>query len=324
MEIQKRTFTIRDLLILTAVVAVLAFMFLPNVRVAREAARRTQCSNNLKQYGLGIHNYHDTFKQIPPPGTGGAAPQVSWHVRILPFCEQVPLYEQINFKYADARQWPIPKPNNPNALAWSHQVPYAKCPDDMFKSILWDRAQASYAGNLGSNRVPSANDNCNPWLTPDVHYEYQHGRWDFGDSEDRDQVSGPFGRYLFDTGNFGTIKDGTANTFFVGEILGDCHDHREGWWSWNGMANAHASTSAPLNTMTTCVDLHADAVKRRYFKPQCFAKNNWNFSWGFRSNHPTGANFLMGDGTVQFINTEINYNIYQKYGGKAEGLPVSP
>ena len=324
MPIRNRGFTLVELLVVIAIIGVLIALLLPAVQAAREAARRTQCANNLKQYGLGIHNYHDTFKVIPPSGQNWAAPNVGWQVRILPFTEQISLYEQINWKFNFVPQWPIPKPNNVNSLAWTHQVPYSQCPDDTYESILWDRAQASYDGNLGSQRTPSADGNCNTWLTQDVNYEYQHGRWDHGNALESYHISGPFGRLLFNTGTFGTIRDGTANTFFVGEILGECSSERDGWWYYNSMSNAQSSTSVPLNTFTTCVDSQQEAQRRRYFMPQCFTKSNWNFSWGFRSYHPAGANFLMGDGSVQFLNTEINYNIYQAYGGKADGLPTSP
>ena len=322
-------FTLVELLVVIAIIGVLIALLLPAVQAAREAARRTQCANNLKQYGLGIHNYHDTFKQCPPSGSGGwgnpgSNPNIGWQVRILPFTEQISLYEQINMKAVDARTWPIPKPNNVNARAWSHQVPYSMCPDDTFESILWDRAMGSYSGSLGSQIAPSANSSCQPWYTANINYEWQHGRWAHGNTSRSVEISGAFGRLLYQPITFGNFRDGTSNTFSVGEILGECHDHRDGWWSFNGMQNGHASTSAPLNTFTTCVDSQVEAQRRRYFMPQCFTKSNWNFSWGFRSYHPAGANFLMGDGSVNFLNTEINYNIYQAYGGKADGLPTSP
>jgi len=325
MQNHKRGFTLVELLVVIAIIGVLIALLLPAVQAAREAARRTQCANNLKQYGLGIHNYHDTFKQLPPAGQNWAAPQIGWQVRILPFTEQVPLYDQINWKSADVRTWPIPKPNNANALAWSHQVPYSQCPDDTFESILWDRAQTSYCGNVGSQMTTSCDGaTCEPWLTPDVNYERQHGSANWGTSTRKNDISGVFGRICFDPINFGHVRDGTSNTIFVGEILGECHTDKDGWWSYFSMGNADASTSAPINTLTTCVDSQVEAQRRRYYKPECFNKCNWNFSWGFRSYHPAGVNLLMGDGSVQFLNTEINYNIYQAYGGRNDGLPTSP
>lgn len=325
MHTQRRGFTLVELLVVIAIIGVLIALLLPAVQAAREAARRTQCANNLKQYGLGIHNYHDTFKQLPPAGQNWAAPNIGWQPRILPFTEQVPLYDMINFKLIEAYNTPIPKPNNAGAVAREHQVPYAQCPDDDADQFVWGWAQTSYSGNLGSQIKRSVDQqNCDVWYTQDVNYEYQHGRWEAGDTTDRNQISGTFGRVCYNTITFGHIRDGTSNTFMVGEIIGNCNDHKEGWWRYNGMGNAHASTSAPLNTLTTCVDSEQEAIRRRYYKPICWNKNNWNFSWAYRSYHPAGANFLMGDGSVQFLNTEINYNIYQAYGTRAGSDSVTP
>ena len=92
----------------------------------------------------------------------------------------------------------------------------------------------------------------------------------------------------------------------VGEIIPECNDHRSGWWNYNGMGTAHASMAVPLNTMTTCTGAPST--------PDCSAKNNWNFSWGFRSRHTGGAHFLMGDGTVRFLSEAVDYNTYQNLG----------
>ncbi len=99
---RRRGFTLIELLVVIAIIAILIALLLPAVQQAREAARRTQCKNNLKQIGLGLHNYHDIYNTLPP---GGLASSVggwgmSWYMRILPQIDQAPLYSQLTFSGA--------------------------------------------------------------------------------------------------------------------------------------------------------------------------------------------------------------------------------
>jgi prepilin-type N-terminal cleavage/methylation domain-containing protein len=101
---RRRGFTLIELLVVIAIIAVLIALLLPAVQAAREAARRSQCVNNLKQIGLAIHNYVSTNDCVPPSGgmnnTGGFAPQnASMKVPLLPFMEQMPLYNCANFSF---------------------------------------------------------------------------------------------------------------------------------------------------------------------------------------------------------------------------------
>jgi len=343
-----RAFTLVELLVVIAIIGILIALLLPAVQAAREAARRSSCANNLKQYGLALHNYHDVYKQFPIAAAGklmavnnGAdpwewtigGPRIGWQVRILPFAEgrsiwdsvapvadRIPLGAGLN----SIPYWDVNTKGSidPNFRARLIQVGYARCPSDNYPGNS-DWAQTNYSGNLGSQRVPSVDSNCNDWLTPGLNYEDPGGQAQYGDQTDllpgwegKRQISGMFGRLGINI-NMADVTDGTSNTFMVGEILVDCHDHLEGWWYNNGMGNAHASTSVPLNDMTTCLN------SARVTKPACKAQNNWNWSWGFRSHHPGGAQFTLADGSTRFFQESINYATYQGLGGRRDGRPVN-
>lgn len=317
-------FTLVELLVVIAIIGVLVALLLPAVQAAREAARRTSCNNNLKQYGLALHNYHDTYQQFPPAGANWGNPQIGWQVQILPFAEQGALYDAC---YAQDKPgaspnnggiWYesiIPSPSNPNQRAREVNVPYAFCPSDPGLRSRDGYAQTSYTGNLGSQRTPSASSSCDIYMTPDVHYEGVQGGADHGNSTSPEQISGMFGR-LGPKISISNVTDGTSNVFFVGEILNQCHDHTGGWWNYNGMGNAHASTSVPLNDFTTC------PPSMKASNPNCRNPNNWNYSWGFRSRHPGGAQFLLVDGSARFVSQTIDYRTYQRLGGRWDGNPV--
>ena len=100
--VRRKAFTLVELLVVIAIIGILIALLLPAVQAAREAARRTQCNNHLKQLGLALHNYHDTYKTMPPGATGiywrpRASGQwgFSWFVHILPFVEQGTMWDQV-------------------------------------------------------------------------------------------------------------------------------------------------------------------------------------------------------------------------------------
>jgi prepilin-type N-terminal cleavage/methylation domain-containing protein len=318
----RKAFTLIELLVVIAIIAVLIALLLPAVQQAREAARRSTCKNNLKQYGLGLHNYHDTVKMLPPAGSNWGSPQIGWQPKLLPFMDQALISKQLDMKSATA--WDTVMTDGRRARQIN--VPYSRCPTDYSTKVQtveyngW--AQSSYTGNLGSQRTPSANGSCNQFLTPGVGYQNPKGSADHGNTITIDNLSGVFGR-LGPVIKFAYVTDGLANTFMVGEILPDCHDHDAGWWHYNGMGNAHASTSAPLNIMCSCPTMNKATAQSA---PQCFPggtdcrpASNWNYAWGFKSNHRGGAHFVMVDGAVRFINQNIDYQTYQNLGARADG-----
>lgn len=333
---RRRGFTLVELLVVIAIIGILVALLLPAVQAAREAARRMQCSNNLKQYGLGLQNYHDTYKVFPTGSYNWAWPNIGWQVQILPFMEQGALYDQLSFNAAvvsNPYNTNIPSPTNPGRLAREISVPYARCPSDTSQPApLWNGwAQTSYTGSLGSQRTPSGSG-CQPFLNPNspaFHYEASGGQADHGNDTTGSQISGMFGR-LGPTISIASCLDGTSNVISVGETMAECHDHAAGggWWQYNGMGNAHASTSVPINVMVTCPNnkkwnyaLPAGSACGTPTNPVSNA-NNWNISWGFRSRHPGGAMFVFVDGSVHFIGENVDYITYQALGGRRDQRPV--
>jgi prepilin-type processing-associated H-X9-DG protein len=230
-------------------------------------------------------------------------------------------------------------------------IEFAKCPSDEFDNVRedWDDnlqmngqfAQTSYSGSLGSQATVSADSACNIWYDPPagpkgIYYEDLPWNADHGNTWRKEDFSGIFNRMGYagtnppsftstTASNLGIkdVLDGTSNTIMVGEILGNCHDHRNGMWSYNGMGNAHASTSAPINVFTTCAISVQDATNKKYPFPNCAPKSNWNFSWGFKSRHPGGAQFVLCDGSARFVSQNINYATYQAVGGRRDGKPIT-
>ena len=360
----RRGFTLVELLVVIAIIGVLVALLLPAVQQAREAARRMQCANNLKQYGIAIHTYHDTWGKIPhcpfpysQNGNWGLAIPGMQAV-ILPQMEQQPLYDKILWNWnapistsqvrgyssnsitgGGGAGWVSPvSGTNGVQFAEEIQVPYAMCPSDSTPSLgpdsNWYAAQTSYTGSYGSQSKVSVNGSCNIFYTNTATVFYQEvlpaGNSDAGDTTRQDQLSGPFNRLGIKGGmNFGAVRDGTSNTIFMGEVLGECHDHwGGGWWRLNAYGNAEAGTSPPLNLMTTCAGSQQEAKNKGYpyngitSFPDCVAQSNWNLSWGFRSRHPQGCQFVFGDGSVHFISQTVNYATYQRLGGRRDGLPI--
>jgi prepilin-type N-terminal cleavage/methylation domain-containing protein/prepilin-type processing-associated H-X9-DG protein len=355
----RRGFTLVELLVVIAIIGVLVALLLPAVQQAREAARRMQCANNLKQYGVAIHTYHDTWKKIPTAPMAYAQngnwglPVPGMQVIILPQMEQQPLYDKVIWNwnaptvtsqvrgYAQspgAGYWSPVAGTNGVQFAEEIQVPYSMCPSDsspaMGADSNWQAANTSYCGSMGSQRTPSADASCLLFYynTPTVqHYEeVPNGNAVDGGNGDPNQLSGVFNRGGIRGGmNFGAVRDGLSNTIFMGELLGECtNDWDGGWWRFIGTGSGLASTSPGINLMTLCAGSQQEAASKGYpyngitSMPDCVAKSNWNLGHGFRSRHPQGCQFVFGDGSVHFISQSVNYATYQRLGGRRDGLPI--
>ncbi|MEP3481178.1 MAG: DUF1559 domain-containing protein [Fuerstiella sp.] len=203
---KRSAFTLIELLVVIAIIAILVSLLLPAVQQAREAARRTQCKNNLKQLGLAIHNYHDVYSAIPQSSSlaGGANPngirRFSAHLGLLPYVEQQNLYE-LSYSELTARS---------GSASWTEAIPcvtatlpHLLCPSDSTSTVDQNKGKANYLFSRGDN----AWDQNQAW-----HGNNGNGiRGFFLGVKDDGQGGGPR--------RFRDVTDGLSNTIAMGERI---------------------------------------------------------------------------------------------------------
>ncbi len=289
MSSRRNAFTLVELLVVIAIIGILIAMLLPAVQAAREAARRMSCTNNLKQIGLALHNYHDTHRTLPTGWIGfnasGAAdfvgePGWAWSTRILPFLEQQPLYETI-----DTNTW-VADPVNDRARVST--VPTFICPSDVGKDVFTlmeaideEHESTTPVTTLAKSNYPGV------FGTLDMHAVCEQGEPGYNGC----QGNGMF--YLNRNVAFRDITDGLSNTFMVGE--------RWSKWiqsTWTGVV--HGGWHAPARVV---------AVASDGFPPNSEA-NVEQQTHNFSSFHPAGTNFLLCDGHVKMISETIDVETY--------------
>ncbi len=331
---RRRGFTLIELLVVIAIIAILIALLVPAVQKVRDAAARAQCSNNLKQLGLAMHGYHDTYKKFPRNYLqvgNNAWEALSANYFLLPFIEQTALYNQ---GQANLKNWPWMYNNLMNTPLSVFQCPAAR-------------------------PAPARGTNPNGWDGPGTNYA-----WSTGSSIYTVWAGNSFNgmiAYQADR-NMAFVTDGLSNTLLAAEILsGDNASGTSGMYPYdvfyvgNGLFNAVKNpdfpTQAELDAIGSAAKTSPIGMRSNngtmwawYAASQSTlntaAPPNWNWptaggdccpggahDWGVgivppRSTHSGGVNAVLGDGSVRFITNDINLLTFQLLGNARDGQPV--
>ena len=326
--IARRGLTLVELLVVIAIIAVLIALLMPAVQGAREAARRVQCGNNLKQIGVALHGYHAAFQRLPAgavhdstePGVSGvvANSPLTWASAILPQLEALPHYDSFNFArvMADAA----------NRTAVTTPVPGYVCPSDPEGSqpSRDDRCQATpayaqrtlalwYPGSLGPVLpatitkggclfcLSASSSPGNPCCQGNVYGQNGKG-------------PGMFVRWAVPI-TFDHVQDGLSNTILAGETLPGENFHNMAF----GSNMPLAVTNIPVNTFATLNEQLLPGMT----DAQRHAANRHQRMQGYKSRHVGGCGFLRADGSMTFVDETVEPAIMWALGTKAGNEPLA-
>lgn len=306
---RRNGFTLVELLVVIAIIGVLVSLLLPAVQMAREAARRTQCNNNLKQFGIAIHNYHDTLSGLPNARWGGVAGKV-WgsHSQILPYIEQQNVYNLIDFS--------VPWDHANNAAARASEVSIFKCPSDPQSQSPPGWAATNYQGCEGNNPV---NGQPNGAFTHGSSVKACRGFQDITDGLSNtaafsERLRGDWSNAII-TPRSDILAPGGPKPTTADMALAACRA------CVPSLTNQFQSNSgAPWLAGTPdnfAGYLHIAPPQDRscHFQPGAQMRTA-------NSGHPNGVNVLKCDGSVGFYTSSIDLPIWRALGSRDQGEPL--
>lgn len=323
---RKRGFTLIELLVVIAIIAVLIALLLPAVQQAREAARRSTCKNNMKQFGLALHNYHETYGLFPSHTStdGGSHGNTMW-VKILPFIDQAPLFNQVAaFDMGSGTQYWLGSGNANTVnllrpIAGRTRLEVLRCPSS-------DLPKTQTAGSV------------NQWITYTmISGSVDHSSKDAAGSAPNGGIYSAGGCF---SGNmrvtFAHITDGSSNTMMIGEqsaFLVKNEDNRTaipGSGMWMGTKNPRLpngdgtwSSTGAHNAGTSTTDMRCYNITTVRQGPNPPVTANWqraeSCNTPIASAHTGGAHLLLGDGAVRFVSANVDLTTFKRLADRDDG-----
>ncbi|HVC93827.1 MAG TPA: DUF1559 domain-containing protein [Pirellulales bacterium] len=287
---RRRAFTLMELLVVISIIGMLMSLLLPAVQAAREAARRAQCQNNLKQLSLAVDGFHGAHNRFPPGrfggpyGVGKASRAWSWQAQVLAYLERRDLYDLGRIRDETIEQ----------SIATSKGLQVVLCPDaaslaegprtDAGNLVGLPVGRSTYKAVSGSNWGVDTTQPVSQRLATSWPNLGTNGSYDGVDNAD-----GPMFRsdYALRRGK-DNISDGTSNTLLIGEDVPEANI----WVSWPYANNAYGTCAIPPNVWS-------------------FPPVDWPNTWGFRSRHPGGLNFALADGSVRWVGDAVALRVYR-------------
>lgn len=318
---KRRGFTLVELLVVIAIIGILVGLLLPAVQAAREAARRMQCSNNLKQLGLALHMHHDTYKKIPPLSGSGCC-WGTWMIPVMPFMENANMYNLYqNYGGSDTINTQTPAispsgfpryggaPNNTNVS--TRRIPTLTCPSDGANAPISNLTSHNYAGMTGNG---SANGTLVAGPAPlPIGYVVYPGMFDPSLTENLVPVTSPPVKSKRKI-TLASVTDGLSNTVMAAEVLQGRGTDLRGFTWWGAAAGVSSyftpNTKSPDQVSSNCTSDPAANLPCVVATPNVLA---------VRSRHPGGAQTLLGDGSVQFVSQTVDAVTWMNLGSMADG-----